>query len=361
VSPEELLRKPKTRSQKARFPAQLEAFRDEARGQVEFFGRTKFEGPVSVAIDIHVPEGRQQPLMHDVVKAYLDALQGIAYDDDRQVEHLVVHRRGTDHPMLSTLQQREEPREGQVFIVVQPLVAYTRLYDRTFRRLIFRRRERSPFRNEWTPRDDLKLAVLRAERARMPEGRDPGPTDELIGSYEEQRLTGSALADVDRPGPLSDDMRRAFRIFPAHRVHAALRAFHGSTFLLPLPGEGPGTSDAWSREVEEVIARHRGHRFMTQHKLSTWVALDIAVRGESVDGKDLDNLARSIIPRFEEAFCVQPGTVACYRAYQAVGSPTGVQVRVLHDTRMLGLEIALGETRSGLVDMVHGPHESRRS
>src|SRR5690242_10505530 len=150
-------------------------------------------------------------------------------------------------------------------------------------------------------------------------------------------------------------MRRAFTIFPAHRVHSAIRGLHGSTFLLPLPGEGPGTSKAWSREVDQVIERHRHHRFMTQHKLSTWVALDIAVRGESVDGKDLDNLARSIIPRFEAAFCVQQGTVACYRAYQAVGSPTGVQVRVLHDTRMLGLEIALGETRSALVEMVHGP------
>jgi len=356
VEPDELLRKPKNRNQQARFRRHLEEFRAEARRQMAFFGRTKFSGPVSVSIDIHVPEGRQQPLMHDVVKAYLDALEGIAYDDDRQIQHLVVHRRGTDHPMLSLLEPRNEQRAGQVFIVVQPLQAYTRLYDRTFRRLVFRRKH-SPFRNEWTPRDDLRLVMLRAERSRMPEERDTGPTDNLIGSYEEQRLTGSALADVDRPGPLSDDMRRAFTIFPAHRVHSALRGLHGSTFLLSLPGEGTGTSEAWSREVDQVIERHRNHRFMTQHKLSTWVALDIAVRGESVDGKDLDNLARSVIPRFEAAFCIQPGTVTCYRAYQAVGTPTGVQVRVLHDTRMLGLEIALGETRSALVDMIHGPRD----
>ena len=96
---------------------------------------------------------------------------------------------------------------------------------------------------------------------------------------------------------------------------------------------------------------------MARSKLSTFIALDIAVRGESIDGKDLDNLARLIIPRFEEAFCVAPGTVACYRTYQAVGTPIGIQVRMLNDTRMLGLEIELGNTRRRLVDVVHGPRD----
>jgi hypothetical protein len=73
---------------------------------------------------------------------------------------------------------------------------------------------------------------------------------------------------------------------------------------------------------------------------------------------DIDNLARLIITRFENAYCVRPGTVASYRAYQAVGLPEGVQVRVMSDTRMLGLEIALGETRGHMVDTIHGPSPS---
>jgi hypothetical protein len=94
---------------------------------------------------------------------------------------------------------------------------------------------------------------------------------------------------------------------------------------------------------------------MTRAPLRSWVALDIAVRGETIDGMDLDNLARLIITRFEKAYCVRPGTVASYRAYQAVGSPEGVQVRVMSDTRMLDMEIALGETRRQMVDVIHRP------
>jgi Holliday junction resolvase RusA-like endonuclease len=349
VEPDKLLRRG------AQSRSRREAFKEEARKDVELFGRKKFDDPcpVAVALDIHVPEGRrQQPQMSDVVKAYLDALEGIAYDDDRQIEHLVVHRRGTDHPMLSSLEPRDESRNGVVMLVIQPLEAYTKLYDRTFRRTIFRRGGHSPFHSAWHARDEMALAKVKVERRLIRDVHDAGPTEAVIASYEEQRLTGSPLADVDRPGPLSTDMQRAFRVFPAHRVHSALRGVHGSRFMLPLRGDGAGSNSIWDEEVDRVLEGHRRHRLMTRAPLRTFVALDIAVRGKSVHGKDLDNLARLIIPRFENAFCVQRGTVACYRAYQAIGSPSGIQVRILSDVRMLGLEIALGDTRRVLADTV---------
>lgn len=358
VEPEVLLRKPDNSKQSARFADREAAFKAEAGRQMQQLGRHRFADPtpLSVQLDIHVPESRrQQPLMPWVVKAYLDALQGIAYDDDRQIEHLVVHRRGVDHPLMDGYEPEVgEHRNGHVFITVQPLEGYTRLYDRTFRRMIFRGGARSPFRNEWSVGDGFELGKLKAQRSALADGPSAEARDVLIASLDEKRLTSGAFADIDRPGPLSDDMRRAFRVFPAHAVQSALRGAIGSRIMLPPRGAGEGTGSAWESEVDRLLDRHRQHRLMTQAPLRGWVALDIAVRGETDDGMDLDNLARLIITRFEKAYCVRPGTVTSYRAYQAVGSPEGVQVRVMSDPRMLGLEIALGTTRGEMVDAIYG-------
>ena len=356
VEPETLLRKPSNSKQQARFPDREDAFKHDAQRQVEELGRHRFAKPtpVSVQLDIHVPEGGQQPLMPGVVKAYLDALEGVVYDDDRQIEHLVVHRRGLDHPMMDGYEPAIRAGTGQVFIQVQPCEGYTRLYDRTFRRLIFRGGATSPFRTEWRVANEVELLRLNAKRRVLSDGPGAQATDNLIAALQEERLTSGAFADIDRPGPLSDGMRRAFRVFPAHAVQSALRGVAGSRLMLPPRGAGKGTGSAWDGQVERQLDRHRRHRLMTRAPLRSWVALDIAVRRETVDGMDLDNLARLITRHFEKAYCLRPGTVASYRAYQAVGSPEGVQVRVMSDTRMLRLEIALSETRGEMVDAVHG-------
>lgn len=356
VEPQELLRKPRNRKQGAQFAYREEVFKDEARRQSAELGRRMLAAPtpVSVQLEIQVPEGGQQPLMPGVVKAYIDALEGIAYDNDRQIEHLVVHRRGLDHPMMDGYEPEGGGRKGQVYIEIKPLEAYTRLYDRTFRRLIFRGHARSPFRNNWGIRDETKLLKLKTKRSAMSDGPGAQATDDLIALHEEERLTSGTFADIDRPGPLSDDMRRAFQLLPAHNLHSALRGVSGSRLMLPLRGMGKGTSSAWESEVERRVERHRRHFLMARAPLHSWVALDIAVRGETTDGMDLDNLARLITKRFEKAFCVRDGTVASYRVYRAVGSPEGIQVRVMSDTRMLGLEIALGESRGRMVDAIYG-------
>jgi len=107
VEPEKLLKKPR-KGQGAGFRTRLNAFKEDARQQMQELGRSKLNQPtpVSVQLDIHVPDAPQQPLMPWVVKAYLDALEGIVYDNDRQIEHLVVHRRGVDHPMNGRLRAR---------------------------------------------------------------------------------------------------------------------------------------------------------------------------------------------------------------------------------------------------------------
>jgi hypothetical protein len=49
---------------------------------------------------------------------------------------------------------------------------------------------------------------------------------------------------------------------------------------------------------------------------------------------------------FEEQLCVARGTVASYRVYEAVGEPAGVQIRVLDDSRLLDLEVAMARART---------------
>jgi hypothetical protein len=70
VEPRELLRKPKSAKQSARFRDREAAFKEDARRQVAELERRKFAAatPVSVQLEIHVAEGGQQPLMPGVVK-----------------------------------------------------------------------------------------------------------------------------------------------------------------------------------------------------------------------------------------------------------------------------------------------------
>lgn len=340
-----LLRKGGNKARRQRLQDDFEA---EAKRIADLLKFMPLKDDVAVQMDIHAPGRRQQPLMPDVVKAHLDALEGIAYDDDRRVGHLLVHRRAWDHPMLDSLpsapgDNASEVDNPSVFVTVGLLEAYTRLYDRMFRHEIFRRRPHSPLRSEWRMADEVRLGFKK--------GQARGDSSASFAFDEELRLVGrSMLGDIDRPGPLSVDMRRAFKLFPAHRVQQALRAPLGGTFILPLAGQEPGSSDRWAIDVEAILERHRRHRGMPKASLTSFVALDIAARGESLNGKDLDNLARGVVDRFESVFCTRPGTVSCYRVYRAVGTPRGVQVRVMSDARMLALEIAMTDTRALMVD-----------
>jgi hypothetical protein len=335
------------RKDSPRFREDEEAFKREAREfVVDVLDREPFDCDVAVYVDIKTPESRQQqPLMPPVVKAYLDALEGIAYREDRQIAHLVVHRHDLDHPWLSGLKPGEVPRTGSVFISVQALTTYTRLYDTAFRRGIYKRV--SPWWRERTFADDRRLGRLRGQRIGMAlTGQDTAAIDPEIALLDERRLTDTPLADLDRPGPLPAAMRMAQQILPTHRMIGAVRRHtHGSTFLLELRGQGRGTSKPWKQGLREELERHSRRRFMARRRLESFVALDIAVRGLSIDGKDLDNLAHSILGPFEEKFCVRQGTVRCYRVYTAVGKPQGVQVRILDEPRMLDLERELTEAR----------------
>lgn len=320
--------------------AAQETFRAEAEKSVRALGAEPLNGPVSVQLTIHAPTDGQQPHMPGVVKAYLDALEGIAYGNDRQVQHLTAERYALDHPMFEGFEPTPEQKTGaSIHAVIDPLEAYTALYDRAFRSTWLRRRY-SPWRSRWT----LKLeADLQRERRLLAANPTKG-RDEIVRSLEEEKLRAGVLADIDRPGPLPLAVRALHRVVPIPRLHQGLREYQGSWFLLPLPGQQKGSSASWRAAVDEQIsefkAKRRGWPF------DGFVTLDVAVRGQSLEGKDLDNLVHGFLVPFEEQLCVDRGTVIGYRVYIAEGRPEGVQIRVLDHSILLSLSAILLEMQA---------------
>jgi hypothetical protein len=228
-----------------------------------------------------------------------------------------------------------------VFIEVEPAEDYTGLYDRAVRGALLKRE--SPWWPEWSVRDEFELAKLRRELQRATAA-ERGPLQELVRSYEERRLTDGVLADIDRPGPLPRAAQAVHRVLPIQRFLRATRRHGGAAFWISLRGGRPGSSAEWKQELEDALGAFK--RRSIGLPLRGFVALDIAVRGASVEGKDLDNLAHSILVPFEDALCVRRGTVSAYRVYTAPGEPAGVQIRVLNSNRLLALNIALQSLRA---------------
>lgn len=321
-----------------------QAFREAAAEQMRMLGQSSFDGSVNIAVqlDLHAPTSKNQPHIPRVVKAYLDALEGVAYEHDRQVSCLVVHRRARDHPMLAGASPHMAGQRGaSIYAGVLPVARYTELYDRAYRSM-WRNRHLSPWLPEWSLRDETKLRQLRHELKAS--GVAPNThLVELVRSMEERRLRAGILADIDRPGPLPPVVNALHRILPLPRLHQQLRKRHGAVMLLPLSGQGHGTSKEWKAEVGKILRVFRRER--SGLPFNGFVALDVAVRGTSRDGKDLDNLVHGFLIPFEEELCAARGTVASYRVYEAVGEPYGVQVRVLDDGRLLMLENCLARAR----------------
>lgn len=340
VDTDELLRK-----KWSKLPSAEAAFRCEAKEQVSRLGRRPLSGDVSVELGIYAPDQGQQPHIPGVVKAYIDALQGVAYHSDRQIGHLVAHRRALDHPLLRAAMP-EAPSNGErryasVFVEVMPLAYYTQLFDRAFRLTLWRGGARSPWMPTWSPRKEANLVKLRREQKST--GPDAALTD-VVRALEEEKLRDGFLADIDRPGPLPKATKAMHRVLPLPRLHWLLRRAHGGVIFLPLRGEEPGTSASWREAVDTSLRQFRAKR--RGLPFDGFVALDVAVRGESRQGKDLDNLVHGFLIPFEEQLCSRRGTVVGYRAYAAAGKPRGVQVRVLDDARLLELSATLSETRT---------------
>jgi hypothetical protein len=335
---ERLLRKKPSRAQRKANAAIEADFKRAATKDAALFNFECLHGPVSVFLHIHEPVTGDSPLIPPVAKAYIDALQGIAYKDDRQVEHLLVRHDSHRHPMLKGGPTEDDSAQGDgagVFIDVEPVGDYAVRYDHAFNRGLWRRGP-SPFRATWGPKKEKELREMRWRRK---SGADLN--EELLRIYEEEKLRDGFLADIDRPGPLPEVTQKMHRFLPVPKLHHFLRRRAKAMLILPLPGAGKGTSEVWEEVVDTALDQFAATRPGLPFR--GFVALDIAVRGQSLHGKDLDNLAHSLLIPIEEKLCVRRGTVVDYRVYAAVGEPEGVQLRVIDHLRLLELTALLHE------------------
>jgi hypothetical protein len=195
----------------------LEEVRTQLRDDAAALGFVKLEGAVAVSVNVHPPEQGQQPELPKVIKAYLDALEGIAYDDDRQVEFLEVRQSSTRHPMMDGYTPEPiESDDASIFVEVEPVEDYTERYDRAVRVALFSRE--APWWPDWSARDENELITRRRELEKRPES-DHGPLQALIRSLEERRLTDGILTDIDRPGPFPKAARAVHQLLPLQRFH----------------------------------------------------------------------------------------------------------------------------------------------
>lgn len=315
-------------------------FRKAAEEDASLFGFQCLEGPVSVFLHIHPPRKGQVPQLPPVAKAYLDALEGIAYGNDRQVEHLVVFQDALRHPLMSEDGEvpdgAEEDVGAAVFVEVEPIEDYIARYDSAYRSTLYRRGP-TPWRQQFGVADWKKLHELRWQHKRSPQAANV----ELLRQMEERALRDGFLTDIDRPGPLPAVTEQIHRFLPLPKLHRFLRGRSGAMLLLPLRGQKPGSGGEWAAVLDKALGNFAQTRAGLPFR--GFVALDIAVRGESLEGKDLDNLAHSILIPLEEKLCVRRGTVLGYRVYTAVGKPDGVQVRIIDHSKLLDLKATLHE------------------
>jgi len=96
-----LLRKPdKNRTQVKRMRQLAVGLANEVRAQMRCQGRRRFRSPVAVQIDLHAVALEQPAGTPPSVKAYLDLLQGLVYDNDRSVHLVHASRHAADNPVL---------------------------------------------------------------------------------------------------------------------------------------------------------------------------------------------------------------------------------------------------------------------
>jgi Holliday junction resolvase RusA-like endonuclease len=385
----QLLRKADNRHQRDRLAATLADVRAQAQEQMRRYRRRPFRGDVSVALTVFAPRLDAPPSSATTVKAYLDALNKIAWRDDRQVAHLTVHRHATDHPWARRARAGDsQPArvpavvddEPWVGVEVCPLRVYTQQYDRMFRLRDEVERRHGPtgramplFEDEDDGDDQVDLSHLLDERADDLARRGVYGLDDEVGAsmraFREEQIRDHQLKMVlwerpgplDRPGPPPPHLSEAFATehgFPW--IGETRQVDLPGALRLALPAARAGEQQGkWRFRVREAMEAHARRWPPLPTDVDVPLALNVAVTGMGdTNRKDIDNLAHDVLIPFEAVFCGgRNGTVTSYRVYRAEGRTPGVRVTLMAQDRLDQLQTALDETRDHL--MRRGPDRDR--
>ena len=387
LASQSLLRKAdKNRTQVRRMRRLAAELAEQVREQMRAQRRRRFRSPVAVRIELLALDLEQPPGTAPSVKAYLDLLQGLVYDDDRDVHLVHAARHASDNPLLRDdshgwIWDLPRPRfpvgplDGvRAAIEVLPLRLYAAGYDALWHRRdeVFDRGSNRfsdadgaaffPTEEEEDPLAGDRLDDLRQEQHEDLENAGPlyGPgglydrddesragrtrlrimREQQIKSLENRLLLGQRLGPADRPGaplpgpwnhtdPYAGQSERRLRLPGVLRLPLPSQIEHPSRYM-----------DSAERMLNEHAERFRSIAFDTP------IALDIAVCQPTEGRKDLDNLAHALMAPYERVFCAGAhGTITSYRVYISQSKPPGVRVLILPDARLEALPRAMESTR----------------
>lgn len=377
----ELLRVVDNRAQSPRQRTLLEDARSQIQSAMKKAHRRAFRGEVSVELDIFARTAGEAPSAPKSVKRYLDALQGLVYEDDRQVGHLVVRRFAPDHPSRRVAEAagwgklvREASGEPcRVWVKAMPLRLYVADYDRVFSR-------RGNLRGGWNdraataflgdePDDRLRdeLRDLYKERRREELGGDPFVDSDVpdladtmrrirehqIKEFESELVLRQRPAQGDRPGP--DLVAQTRELFAAAGLpeYVPLPRFEppGTVWLPPLLTRSRKRGEpSWSDLAREKLEAHRARWPILPDIFDRSLALDIAIHGAPATTHDIDNIAHTVLKAFEELYCGDHrGTVTSYRVYRQASDEAGVRVNLMTDEKLRQLDAAIEEAREQML------------
>lgn len=227
------------------------------------------------------------PVLHKLVKYYMDLLKGRAFNDDRQVHYLEASR------MI-----RPES-EDKVYI------SFDRLARRKKRIGLYNRHKHNSF-----DRTDFTHTTLL----------DPAGIPTYISQYS--ILSQSKLEDWQQtgdPGIYRDYVRMIQTSDPF------------TISLGDLPRHG-GTAE-YKNRIRRSFQNFK-HRYTQLQRLELPVELDLQVTPRELHlGKDLDNIAQDICPIFAEELLGKNGSLSAFRVYAVDQLPTekegGIWVKLL--------------------------------
>jgi hypothetical protein len=305
------------------------------RGEVDERGRRPFRAPVSVSITLFGHRTKAPTS----VKAYLDCMEKIFYADDRAVHHLYIR----------AFRLRDRDAEERTNIEIEPLRMYVRNFDYAYlhsgggfgkeRDLDlqgeFEQDELDELEREVGIEQRMGRGILdevdsgladrwrleRSERIRQLRFRT------LVSrTLVSRTLVSSHLYPHDRPGPhaliTSGDNGD---VDPGWSDKELPRSI-----WLPLDG-----GSAWQERVKAEISAHAARWQVDRFPIDFSLGLDLAVQGDRLGGKDLDNLAHIVTTSFRRVLGMSDeDAVSNYRVYLSPGVRPGVRVRVV-DARLL--------------------------
>jgi hypothetical protein len=311
-----------SRKRRERREAEL---RPAMEGEMRERSRRPFRGPVSVTITIFARE----PNTPTSVKAYLDCMTGIFYEDDRAVEHLYVR----------VFSQSKDEAEEKVYIEIEPLKMYIKNFDHAYARLgipfggeghlelerDFERDELAELEGEGVRDGRRGWGVLDAVDPELAQ-HDREYRSMRISELRLKELLAGHLRPHDRPGASSIGLSQEEADGSSGWVE---RELPGALWL-PLPGVS-----GWRDHVEAELAGHMDRWRIKAVPISYSLGLDLAVQGHRNGGKDLDNLAHVVIGSFRRILGnAEAEPVTSYRVYNRTGPRTGIRAQVV-DARLL--------------------------